>query len=116
MKYRATGEVIDNPKKQWVPDAHLGVKFDYYFMGKGMGKTGVNLFIETLIIDSFENRFTRRTEHILQRKEVKDCVRWRIEDQLISVGVDMVQIRGLLRDFEVDVKKVKPYDPETFRR
>ncbi|SDL72106.1 hypothetical protein SAMN04488034_10920 [Salinimicrobium catena] len=116
MKYRSVGEVIDSPKKQWIPEAHLGVEFDYSFMGKGMGQTGVHLFIKTIIVDSFENQFTRKTEHILQRREVKDCIRWRIQEHLKSVGVDMVQIRGLLRDFEVDMEKVIPYDPANFKR
>lgn len=110
MKYRPLKEVINIPKVQDIKDAHMGVEFDYIFMGDPQGKEGVHLLVETKVIDHFENQYIRRTEHLVLRKDVKDCIRSRIREHLLDTGVDNVQINGLMRDFEVENSNYRPFE------
>ncbi len=110
--------LIDEPRHEVIQDPHLGVEFDYYFMGQRdlerPKSRFINLLTCTMIYDNRGKCFYRKEAKSLERQRVKDHITERIKKHLKDMGVDPVMIRGLMRDFEVDVKKCKPYDLTNF--
>ena len=115
MNFRPLGGFKDTPQNQKITDAHIGVTFDYSFMGNTTGEM-CELYIETIVYDHLEDAFSRRSQHVLKRTLAKECIAHRIREHLLHVGVDRVQVNGLLRDFEVDKNKCLTFDPDEFSR
>ncbi|MDT0646340.1 hypothetical protein RM545_06525 [Zunongwangia sp. F260] len=109
----------DNPPGEEIQNPHHGVTFDYYFMGKKEGRqpqsTYVNLILCSMVYDSNGNKFTRKEQVGINRSLVKAHIEERIEKHLADLGVDPIIVKGLMRDFKVDVIKCREYDPEEFR-
>ena len=105
----------DQPENGILESAHLGVSFDYIFMGKRQGE-GSMLLLQTLVYDHTGRRFSRKGEYIPRYSEVKKCIEVKIREHLLDLGVDKVQVNGLLRDFEVDNSKFRPFDRNQFLR
>lgn len=115
MKFRPLGNYQDTPTNQKINDPHIGVTFNYSYMGNTTGEM-CELYVETVVYDHFENAFFRRSQHVLKRNLAKECIAFRVREHLLDVGVDRVQANGLLREFEVDKNRCLPFDPDAFKR
>lgn len=107
----------DMPEEATIEHAHLGVKFEYYFMGKPQRyekSPMVELLIETRVIDHANHLYVRKSKHLFRRPEVRNNIKLRIEEHLDDLGVDRGQINGMLRYFVVDNAHCKPYDEYRF--
>ena len=111
--------LIDKPEGKTIDEPHLGVTFDYYFMGQNdenyVTVKMVDLLTCTRIYDHKEQMFQRKEAVSIKRSEVKTHIENRIKNHLKDMGVDPVMIRGLMRDFEVDNIKCKPFDISDFK-
>ena len=108
MKYIAIKGFNDEPQEQFIEFPELGISFDYSFEGYSMGVERIaDLYISTIITDHIGNRFTRRSQQLVPRREVKNCITFRIKEHLLHVGLSPSEVRMEMRDFEVDVKKGK---------
>jgi hypothetical protein len=109
----------DDPPGEEIQNPHYGVTFDYFFMGKRQGSqpgsTYVNLILCSMVYDSQDNKFTRKEYVGIDRSQVKSHIENRIRQHLADLGVDPVMVKGLMRDFEVDVSKCREYDSDEFR-
>lgn len=108
-------KIIFFPVNEVIENAHLGVHFDYWFMGK-TDKEMCDLIIQTTIYDHKGKPFIKRSYQDLKRYLVLEHIKTRIIEHLREMGVDPVQISGLMRDFEVDKTKCRDFDMDVFRR
>lgn len=105
MNYKPLGGYFDLPCDKAPENPHLGLTFDYEFAGKPMGEQ-LSLLIHSWIIDHPGNIFSRKANYFIPRPNAVECISKHIKDHLIAMGVDDMSCRRLMRDFEVDKKKV----------
>ncbi|PKD21811.1 hypothetical protein APR41_02190 [Salegentibacter salinarum] len=109
----------DQPPEEEIQNPHHGVTFDYYFMGRRQGNqpgsTYVDLILCSAVYDSQNNKYTRKEHMGMDRSQVKSHIENRIRQHLADLGVDPVMVKGLMRDFEVDLSKCREYDSDEFR-
>ena len=98
---------------QEIVDAQYGVTYDYAFAGERNGEM-VQLLLLTQVIDHLGQIYTRRSQYLLKRELVIDCIQSALKEHLLLVGVDPVQVRGLMRDFEFDKGKKVEFDVREF--
>lgn len=107
----------DMPKEATIEHAHLGIHFDYIFMGKPQRYKKspiVDVMIETTVTDHANNVYVRKSKHIFKRNEVRENIKTRIREHLDDLGVDKGQINGMLRYFTVDNSRCRPFDEYNF--
>lgn len=108
MRFIAIHGFTDEPQEQFIEFPELGIHFDYRFEGYSMGVERIaDLHITTIITDHTGRRFTRKSGQLVPRKEVKNCIAYRIREHLLHVGLSPSEVKMEMRDFEVDVKKGK---------
>ena len=111
---RPLGGNKDSPPTATIEQPYLGVTVDYKFAGKNFSPNGsqCSLLLWTYVYDHRESLYERRSYQIVPRKEVKDLIRSRIEDHLKDLGIDPVQRKGIMREWELDNSKCVPYDSD----
>lgn len=111
--------LIDKPEGEVIEEPHLGVTFDYYFMGQKdidhPRSKRVDLLTCTRVYDHKGKMFQRKEGVSIERSKVKSHIEDRIKNHLKDMGVDPVMLRGLMRDFKICNSKCRPFDVSDFK-
>ena len=85
-------------------DPHMGIRFDYEFSKKRMGDQ-ICLFIHSWIIDHRGSIFSRKATYSIALNDEFECITKHIKDHMISMGLEDMSCRKLMRYFEIDKSK-----------
>lgn len=105
---------MNAPEGGFPEDPHLGVEFEYRFMGQTKG-VYCTLLLKTVIYDHSGRSFSRKSKFLLPRIQVRECIRENLKDHLQDLNVPVTQIQGMLRDFKVARSKCLAFDPHQFQ-
>ena len=109
MSLRPLGGYIDFPLNTLPEDPHLGLTYDYEFAGKPMGEQ-LELLIHSWVIDDPGNIYSRRATYIIPQINAIECITLHIRNHIISLGVEDMSCRRLMRDLEINKEKAISYE------
>lgn len=101
----------DNHPTSRIDNAMDGLTIDYNFSGKIIGNKGkIELYVTSILIDCCNQTYIRKCRYLGNKKDWKTCIRKHIIQHLLHLGVGFMLAQSLMSDFEVDNKKVVPFD------
>ncbi|WP_373056275.1 hypothetical protein [Zunongwangia sp. H14] len=82
------------------------INFDYYFSARYF-EENVLLDVTTKIISHYDKVYTRISNHLINRGEVKTCVKECILTHLLRMGVSRKRADHILKDFRLSPRKIQ---------
>ena len=101
---KSVGNVLTRAKRAKIPNPIEGVEIDFYYKsGRLGGKVSkvINLSLWTVVVDYEGFVYCMYTHHIGEYHTWKEVIYDRMREHLISLGVDNLQIKRMLRDVEI---------------
>lgn len=74
----------------------------------------MELLVHSWVIDNNENIFKRKGNYLIKRTDAVDCITEHLRIHLKDLGIADMELRRLMRDFDVDAKKALKYAPYRF--
>ena len=101
---KSVGNILRRGKRDKIPNPLEGVEIDYYFKANRLGgkvSPVITLSLWTVIVDHEGFVYCMYTNHIGEYHTWKEVIYDRMKEHLISLGVDNLQIKRMLRDIEI---------------
>ncbi|MDT0677351.1 hypothetical protein [Autumnicola musiva] len=82
------------------------IDFDYCFSARYF-EENVLLDVTTKIIAEYDQVYTRISNHLIKRGEVKTCIKECILTHLLRMGISRKRANFLLQDFNLSPRKIQ---------
>lgn len=104
--------IITNSTAACITDSQLGVDFTYLFMAKRMGKGSevIEMKLWVFLRDWQGFSYQHFGVHMGNYKDWKEAIINRVEKCLLVYGVNKLQVKRLIREFEPSKNKLIKWD------
>lgn len=101
--FHSDGNTIIKKQRATIPNPMNGVEIDYYFTAKRVGgsNTTISMRLWTVIVDYEGFAYAMLTKHFGLYNPWKELIETRLLNHLLSLNVDKLQAKRLLRDIEI---------------